>query len=88
MPHFAFRFSVLAVVAGACVPEVSIGNQRAEDRSDAADTGASFDAPTPTAGEPCPEWLHASYSALGPDGKTYPTYHPSVDSRYGCHIRP
>jgi hypothetical protein len=76
----------LALAVGACVPEVSIGNQRSDRARDAADTGAPLDGAVPTAGEPCPDWLHASYTALGPDGKAYPTYHPSVDRRYGCQF--
>jgi hypothetical protein len=38
----------------------------------------------PVAGEPCPAWVHDQYMATGPDGKQYPTWHPSVDSQYGC----
>lgn len=33
---------------------------------------------TPTAYDTCPAALHASFSAIGPDGKRYPTWHPPV----------
>ncbi|MCQ1954741.1 hypothetical protein [Arthrobacter sp. zg-Y238] len=32
---------------------------------------------TPTAYDTCSKELHASYTALGPDGKIYPTWHPA-----------
>ena len=38
----------------------------------------------PVAGQPCPQWVHDAYITTGPDGKTYPTWHPPVDPRYGC----
>src|SRR5262245_40496979 len=37
-----------------------------------------------TAGQPCPQALHDSWVTTGPDGKTYPTWHPAVDPTYGC----
>jgi hypothetical protein len=37
-----------------------------------------------TAGQPCPQALHDSWVATGPDGKSYPTWHPAVDPTYGC----
>jgi len=41
---------------------------------------------TPVAGQPCPAWVHDAYVAQGPDGKMYPTWHPSTDRTYGCHF--
>ncbi|MES4792641.1 MAG: hypothetical protein C4321_06300, partial [Chloroflexota bacterium] len=29
-------------------------------------------------------WVHDRYVTTGPDGKTYPTWHPPVDPQYGC----
>jgi hypothetical protein len=47
--------------------------------------------PDPPAGQaapekdkPCPEWVHAAYVALAPNGKLYPTWHPPTDPKYGC----
>lgn len=40
--------------------------------------------PQPVAGQPCPAWVHDRYVATGPDGKTYPTWHPAIDPQYGC----
>jgi hypothetical protein len=34
---------------------------------------------------PCSEAVHASYTTTGPDGKTYPTWHPHFDLNYGCY---
>lgn len=39
---------------------------------------------TPVAGQECPTWVHDSHVTLGPDGKTYPTWHPPVDEQFGC----
>ncbi len=40
--------------------------------------------PTPVAGQPCPTWVHDLHTATGPDGKKYPTWHPTKDPQYGC----
>jgi hypothetical protein len=43
--------------------------------------------PTPgnaAAGRPCPQALHDSHVTTGPDGKSYPTWHPAVDPQSGC----
>jgi hypothetical protein len=40
--------------------------------------------PSAVAGQLCPQWLHDTYATTGPDGKTYPTWHPPVDPQYGC----
>src|SRR5262245_27040562 len=40
----------------------------------------------PVAGQPCPPALHDSYVTTGPDGKTYPTWHPAVDPQSGCYF--
>jgi hypothetical protein len=36
--------------------------------------------------EPCPQWLHDSYSTTGPDGETYGTWHPQIDPTYWCYF--
>jgi hypothetical protein len=36
-------------------------------------------------GMPCPQWVHDLQVVKGPDGKTYPTWHPAVDVKYGCN---
>lgn len=45
---------------------------------------------TPTsedlAGQICPEWVHDRYVTVGPDGRTYPTWHPQVDPTYQCRF--
>ncbi|GAC1326663.1 MAG: hypothetical protein NVSMB2_25980 [Chloroflexota bacterium] len=35
-------------------------------------------------GQTCPQWVHDRYSVVGPDGHTYPTWHPIVDPEFGC----
>jgi hypothetical protein len=30
--------------------------------------------------------VHDRYQAQGPDGRSYPTWHPSVDAQYGCYF--
>lgn len=39
---------------------------------------------TPTVWDTCSKTIHDSYSVIGPDGKLYPTWHPSVDTATGC----
>jgi hypothetical protein len=34
----------------------------------------------------CPEEVHAKYTTTGPDGQTYPTWHPPVDLEHGCYF--
>ena len=34
----------------------------------------------------CPEEVHASYVTIGPDEKTYPTWHPPVDLVHSCYF--
>jgi hypothetical protein len=38
----------------------------------------------PVAGQPCPTWVHDRSTTIGPDGASYPTWHPAVDPQYGC----
>ncbi len=38
------------------------------------------------AGQECPDWIHNLWVTTGPDGKTYPTWHPPVDPTYGCYF--
>ncbi len=49
-------------------------------------TSASTPTPgeVPTASQPCPSWVHDRYVVIGPDGQTYPTWHPPVDPEFGC----
>lgn len=55
--------------------------------------GSPCAAPTPPAGRalpdanaPCPAWVHDSYVTTGPDGKSYPTWHPQIDPVYWCYF--
>jgi hypothetical protein len=36
--------------------------------------------------KPCPSWVHDLYLTTGPDGRTYPTWHPQVDPVYWCYF--
>lgn len=38
----------------------------------------------PQVGQRCPAWVHDQYQATGPDGQTYPTWHPAIDPVYWC----
>jgi hypothetical protein len=38
----------------------------------------------PGPNDTCTKEQHDRYSVIGPDGKTYPTWHPPVDPEYGC----
>ncbi len=58
-------------------------------------TSAPSPTPTPTpapptsgdqAGKLCSEATHNSYTATGPDGRQYPTWHPKVDKATGCYF--
>lgn len=40
--------------------------------------------PVPVAGQQCPTWVHDRLTTAGPDGRLYPTWHPPVDTQYGC----
>ncbi len=40
--------------------------------------------PVVQAGQPCPAWVHDRHVTTGPDGNSYPTWHPPVDPSYGC----
>lgn len=42
--------------------------------------------PVVQAGQPCPGWVHDLHVTTGPDGNTYPTWHPPVDPTYGCYF--
>jgi hypothetical protein len=58
--------------------------------ADGSPTGAP---PTPAGREvaqpnqTCPSWVHEQYVATGPDGRTYPTWHPQIDPVYWCYFR-
>jgi hypothetical protein len=41
----------------------------------------------PRPNETCPTWVHDQYVATGPDGKSYPTWHPQIDPVYWCYHR-
>lgn len=43
-------------------------------------------APTVETFEICSEEIHNKYVTVGPDGKTYPTWHPAIDPETGCHF--
>lgn len=73
----ALSLAAVVAVSGSCeespsevVPE-PIGNSRA------------YDVWRPGPGE-CAAAVHNAYSAVGPDGKLYPTWHPPSDPATGC----
>jgi hypothetical protein len=35
----------------------------------------------------CPSWVHDQYVTTGPDGRSYPTWHPQIDPVYWCYFR-
>ncbi len=39
-----------------------------------------------SANRPCPSWVHDLHTTVGPDGKTYPTWHPQIDPVYWCYF--
>jgi hypothetical protein len=41
----------------------------------------------PRANETCPAWVHDQYTATGPDGRLYATWHPQIDPVYWCYFR-
>jgi hypothetical protein len=49
-------------------------------------TPAASSTPPAVAGQLCPAWVHDRYVTVGPDGKTYPTWHPQVDPTYRCYF--
>jgi hypothetical protein len=46
----------------------------------------SFSRWTPSRFDTCTREQHDAYSAIGPDGKRYPTWHPPVDPSTGCRF--
>lgn len=40
--------------------------------------------PAAAANQPCPTWVHDQYVTTGPDGHSYPTWHPQIDPVYWC----
>jgi hypothetical protein len=41
----------------------------------------------PQANQTCPQWVHDQYVTVGPDGRSYPTWHPQIDPVYWCYFR-
>ncbi len=41
----------------------------------------------PLANQTCPAWVHDQYTAQGPDGQMYRTWHPQIDPVYWCYFR-
>ncbi len=41
----------------------------------------------PLPNQTCPSWVHDQYTAKGPDGKLYRTWHPQIDPVYWCYFR-
>jgi hypothetical protein len=46
--------------------------------------GRAFGIWAPGANDTCPVDAHNAYATVGPDGKLYPTWHPSIDPATGC----
>lgn len=85
----------LVLLLGACASqeilapaavEPSIVNDTTAVAANTQNAGRSkaMDAWIPGPGDTCTPERHASYSAKGPDGKLYPTWHPPVDPLTGC----
>jgi hypothetical protein len=43
--------------------------------------------PVPQPNQTCPSWVHDRYSAAGPDGRQYASWHPQIDPVYWCYFR-
>jgi hypothetical protein len=41
----------------------------------------------PQPNQTCPAWVHDQYTATGPDGRRYATWHPQIDPVYWCYFR-
>lgn len=41
---------------------------------------------SPRPNQTCPAWVHDQYVTVGPDGKTYRTWHPQIDPLYWCYF--
>ncbi|PYE53675.1 hypothetical protein DES52_108206 [Deinococcus yavapaiensis KR-236] len=55
-----------------------------EQGSPSTEPGVPVGLEKPKPNLPCPAWVHDQYTTVGPDGKTYPTWHPQIDPRYWC----
>jgi hypothetical protein len=42
---------------------------------------------TPQPNQTCPAWVHDRFATTGPDGGSYPTWHPAIDPVYWCYHR-
>ncbi|MGH2370923.1 MAG: malectin domain-containing carbohydrate-binding protein, partial [Chloroflexota bacterium] len=42
--------------------------------------------PAPAPNQTCPGWVHDQYVTSGPDGRQYPTWHPTIDAVYWCYF--
>lgn len=69
-------------------PEPTATHVHPTDTPTMAPTAAATVTATPPAqaGQECPAWVHATHVTTGPDGNTYPTWHPSIDPTYGCYF--
>ena len=90
---------ILILLATACSPQATptvvsgvADTPAATATSAATATEVATDTPVPTPTAPaqtnelCPQWVHDQYVTTGPDGKTYPTWHPAVDAATGCYF--
>jgi hypothetical protein len=91
-PNGAYTLTATAINSGgqrgALAVRFSIANNT-QPQPTATQTPAPTATPgnePPVAGQPCPAWVHDRYTATGPDGLQYPTWHPPVDSQYGCYF--
>jgi len=72
----ALASGVAATAVSSVQPEQSAGVQPT--------AAASYGIWTPSRLDTCTKDQHDSYFVLGPDGKKYPTWHPSIDPVSGC----
>ena len=74
---------VLGPPSGSVYPSVTITEANGQP-SPVPTTSAGQPVPAPN--QPCPAWVHDQYTATGPDGISYPTWHPQIDPVYWCYF--
>lgn len=57
-----------------------------EDGSPSAPPAVPDGQVVPQPNQSCPAWVHDQYTTVGPDGNTYPTWHPQIDPVYWCYF--
>ncbi len=78
------RFGQIVAVAGLVAVAGCGGDSFAGLDPASAPPSVAFGAWRPGPTDTCPVSVHQQYSTVGPDGKSYPTWHPPVDPATGC----